>query len=110
YLLATVGEVGRYVALSPLITKTNAATQALLVPVAEAAIVVRPAERQADRRVEEVGFLERGKVALHLGARGCLESESLPATAPGGAIDHILPTGGGAPPVEVLFVEQNLAD
>ena len=54
--------------------------------------------------------MKADQVALHFGAGRRFDAETLAGAAPGAAADEVVPTGGIAGPVEVLLVEQNLAD
>ena len=82
----------------------------LFVPIAVLPREVRTAEAEADVCVGQIRLGETGEVALDLGTRCGFQTEVLAGTAPCAAADEVIPTGGIAGPVEVLFVEQDLTD
>ena len=101
------GEVG---GKGELVAEADAPSGPRLGPIVERSGVVGRARRQADPGVEEIGLLEGRRVALQLRARGRFETEPLTGSSEGGAVADVVPAPRQAGDVEVLLVDDDVAD
>lgn len=93
-----------------LVTEGYPATNPLLRPFGELAVVVEAAETEADLRVKQVRVLEADRIPLEFRAWDGLRAEPLTIATPSRAVANVVPTGREFGPVEVLFVKDHRAE
>src|SRR5260221_300257 len=92
------------------VTQSNPAADARFVPVLVNAREVRRADAEAHRGIPKIRLLEADDIALHSSAGRGFKPETLPRAAEGRAVAEIFPACWPAADIEILLVDDNVAD